>query len=73
MFNMLMVATEKKLKLIEKKVGIVVALEDTKMLTLKMEDLDDDARMIVHAVHVIMLKHMATEKAAHGEEEPATK
>lgn len=56
MFNMLMVATEKKLKLIEKKVEIVAASKDAKMLTLKIEDLDDDARVIVQAVCFEMLK-----------------
>ncbi|VAH95430.1 unnamed protein product [Triticum turgidum subsp. durum] len=64
MFNMLMVATEKKLKLIEKKVGIVVALEDTKMLTLKIEDLDDDTRVIVHAICFEMLKWQKEELEA---------
>ena len=56
-FNILTAATDKKLKLEEKKakleqkkVEIVVASEDSKMLTLKMEEVDDDARMIVQAV-----------------------
>ena len=39
----------------EKKVEIPAASEDGKMLTLKMEELDDDARMIVQAVHFKML------------------
>ena len=45
------------------------------MLRLKIEDLNDDARIMVQVVCVMMLKHMAvetktTEKGADSEEEP---
>lgn len=82
-FNMFMTATKKNLKLEEKtileekKVEIATALEDSKRLTLKMDDLNEDARMIMQAVHVRMLKCFATEletseKEATSEEEPTT-
>lgn len=32
-------------------------LEDAQMLSLKMDDLDDNARMIVQAIRLKMLKH----------------
>ena len=41
---------------IEKKVEIVANSEDAKMLTLKMDELDDDARMVVQAVRLGMFK-----------------
>lgn len=82
-FNMFMTAAEKKLKLEEKKtmleekkVEIAAASEDSKMLTLKMDDLTEDARMIMQAVRVRMLKRLAAEletaeKEAAGEEPAA--
>lgn len=48
----------KKAKLKEKKVEIAVASEDSKMSTLKMEELDDYARMIMQAIRLRMLKHL---------------
>ena len=46
-----MVVTEKKLKLEEKKVHVATTSEKVKMLTLKMDESDDKARIIVQAVH----------------------
>ncbi|KAE8809146.1 udp-n-acetylglucosamine--peptide n-acetylglucosaminyltransferase spindly [Hordeum vulgare] len=80
-FNILMVATEKKLKLEENKVEIAATTKDSKMLSLKMEEVDNDARTIVQAVRLRMLKHLkdqlettekeASKKEADGEEEAA--
>ena len=60
---MLMVAIEKKLKLLEKNVileekkfEIASASEEAKMLTLKTRDLDDDVRMTVQSVCHMTLK-----------------
>ena len=44
------------------------------MLTMKMDELDDDAAMIMHAVSVKMLKYLAAKleaikKESNGEEE----
>ena len=57
-----MEATEKKLKLEEKrvmveqkKVQIIVDAEDAKMLTLNLDVLDADARMIMQAARYKML------------------
>ena len=54
-----MTATKKKInledektKLEEKKVKLAATSEDTKMLTMRMDKLDNDARMIVCVVHV---------------------
>lgn len=62
-FNMLMASTEKKLQLEEKKtmleekkVEIATTSENSKMLTLTMENLDEDARMIVQAIRLKLLK-----------------
>ena len=49
---------EKKAKLEEKKVEIAASSDDSKMLILKMEELDDDARMTVQAVRLRMLKRL---------------
>ena len=74
--NILMMTTDKRLKLEEKmnkheesKVEIAAASEDSKMLTLKMEEFDDNARMTMQALHLRMSKHLkeqpeTTEKEA---------
>ena len=84
--SILVAATNKKLNLEEKKtnlkerrVELVAALKDTKVLTMRMEKLDDDAVMIVHTICVKMLKRLtpemeaskkeASEKEPDGEEE----
>ena len=68
-FDFLMKATEKKLQLEEKrtmieekmvmlkenKVEITSASEEAKMLTLKVAELDDDARMLMQVVRFKML------------------
>ena len=69
-FNFLMEATKKQVKLKEKRVmieekkamleekktKIAFAAQDGKMLTLKVEGLDDDARMIMQVVRFKMLR-----------------
>ena len=67
-FNILIAATKKKTKLEEKKIELEAASEDTKMLTMRMDELDPNAAMIVHAVRVRMLKRLADEKEVDGEE-----
>ena len=47
---------EKKAMLEEKKVKITTNAEDNKMLSLNLESLDADARMIVQADHYKMLQ-----------------
>ena len=58
---------ERKAMLEEKNVEIATASEDTMMLTMTMEDLDDDRRMIVQAVHFKMLKPQKEELEAEKE------
>jgi hypothetical protein len=41
------------------------------MLSLKVEELDEDEMMITQAVRVRMLKSMAAETEVDGEEEPS--
>ena len=52
---------EKNAMLEEKKVKIAADVEDAKMLTLNLEDLDDDTRMIVQAVGFKMLQRQKDE------------
>ena len=47
---------EKNTILKDKKVLITTATGEVKILTLKMDYLDDDAKMIVQAIHFKMLK-----------------
>lgn len=63
MFTLLAAATEnkidiekKKTKLDEKKVVLAACLEDTNMLTMRMDELDADAVMIIHTIRVRMLE-----------------
>ena len=67
-FDILMAAIEKKINLKEKKtklekrkVELATRSGDTKMLTMRMDELDDDALMIVRATRVKMLKRLSTE------------
>lgn len=60
--NILMAMTEKKInlkekktKLEEKKVGFTVASKDTKILTMRIDELDDDVALIMCAICVKML------------------
>lgn len=52
---------EKKIKLEERRVELVPASWETKMLTMRTDELDCEAAMIVHAVCVKMLKRLVTE------------
>ena len=81
-FNILVVATgkkinfeEKKSKLKERRVELASASEDTNMLTIRIDELDPDLAMIVRTIYVRMLKRLAAEmgpdeKEAADEEEP---
>ena len=61
---------EKKAMLEEKKVKIVDVVEDTKMLSLNLESLNVDTRMIVQAVPYKMLqRHKDDSEAADKEDE----
>ncbi|KAI4989807.1 hypothetical protein ZWY2020_038170 [Hordeum vulgare] len=62
---------KKKVGLEEKKVEFATSSEETNVLTLKMKDLDDDTRMIVQALHLIMLK--CTKDQVEGAEKEAAK
>ena len=63
---------EKKTKLEERRFELTAALEETKMLTIKMDELDPDVVMIMRAIRVRMLKRLAADlEGSGGEEEPA--
>ena len=67
-FNVFMAAAERKInlegkktKLKKRRIELTAALEDTRVLTMRMNDLDDEAGTIARAVHVKMLKRLAVE------------
>ena len=71
-FDKFIVVQEKLIKL-QKKVELAAASEETKMLSMKMDNLDPDGGNIVQAVHAKMLKSLAAEMAeAKVVEDPAT-
>ena len=79
-FDLLMKATEKEIQLEEKramieekkvmfedkKVEMTTASEDTKILTLKVAELDDDTRMIVQAVRFKTLSWRGRRRGEKG-------
>ena len=80
-FSIVMAVTEKKINLEEKKIKLkernvefMTASKDTKMLTMRMDELNDDVTMIVRVIHVKMFKLLAAEmetaKEEDGEEKP---
>ena len=74
-FDKFIIVQEKLVKLQEKKVELAAASKDTKMLTMRMDELDDDVALIVRIIRVKMLKRLAAEmkaaKETDGEEDPA--
>lgn len=66
------ISFEGKTKLEERRVELAAASENTKILTMRMDERGDDVGMIVRTIRVKMLKMKAAKKEADGEGELAT-